>query len=137
MKKALPPGGTVPICVGVVQIFEVDLDCTLDSFTFFDLNSLKLKLKLIDKLSVQAVTQQSISFRSISNRAVQRMGASVRTNAARQTAALSFSQPAGSAVRSTASFQEVAATLAALQGSALKNYMVANIGLSRIAGCLQ
>lgn len=135
MKKALPPGGTVPICVGVVQIFEVDLDCTLDSFTFFDLNS--LKLKLIDKLSVQAVTQQSISFRSISNRAVQRMGASVRTNAARQTAALSFSQPAGSAVRSTASFQEVAATLAALQGSALKNYMVANIGLSRIAGCLQ
>lgn len=135
MKKALPPGGTVPICVGVVQIFEVDLDCTLDSFTFFDLNS--LKLKLIDKLSVQAVTQQSISFQSISNRAVQRMGASVRTNAARQTAALSFSQPAGSAVRSTASFQEVAATLAALQGSALKNYMVANIGLSRIAGCLQ
>lgn len=133
VKKALPTGGTAPICVGVAQIFEVDLDCTLDSFTFFDLNW--LKLKLIEKLSVQALTQQPVSFRSVSNRVVQRMGSNVRANTARQAAAMASSQPASGLVRSAAWFQEVATTLAALQGSALKNYMVANKAILQFFLC--
>jgi len=108
VKKALPGGRTAPVCVGVVQIFQVDLGCTLDSFSFLDLNS--LKFRLIDKLNVHAVTQQAVSFRSISNRAVQRIGSNVR---------------AAQAAAST-SFQEAATTLAALQGTTLKNYMMAN-----------
>jgi hypothetical protein len=123
VKKA--GGGT--ICVGTVQIFEVDLDCTLDSFTFFDLSA--LKVNLIGKLGVPtAVSDLGIGTRSVSSRTVQRKGASARTSAAVKAAVTTGSFNTR-AISSTGSLAEVAGTLAALQGAALKQYIVANKAL--------
>ena len=53
VRKLLNPGGTppqyAPICTGTVQIFQVDLGCTLDSFTVIQLET--LKTRLIDKVA--------------------------------------------------------------------------------------
>src|SRR6202171_4765695 len=57
--KAHPAGGTARICSGTVQIFEVDLGCTLDRFSFVDLST--LKLSLIERLSAQT----TVSTRSL------------------------------------------------------------------------
>jgi hypothetical protein len=61
VRKLLNPGGTppqyAPLCAGTVQIFQVDLGCTLDRFTVVDLAL--LKAKLIEKISpMEAVVSQ-------------------------------------------------------------------------------
>jgi hypothetical protein len=53
VRKLLNPGGTpsqyAPLCTGTVQIFQVDLGCTLDSFTVIQLET--LKARLIEKVA--------------------------------------------------------------------------------------
>jgi predicted HicB family RNase H-like nuclease len=97
--------GAGNICVGTVQIFEVDLDCTLDKFTFSDLSA--LKVKLLEKLSVSSVSTQSL--RSAS---AQKAVTSGRFNAR--------------AANSGTSLGEAATTIAALQGASLAQYIAAN-----------
>ena len=52
-RKLLNPGGTpsqyAPLCTGTVQIFQVDLGCTLDSFTVIQLET--LRTRLIEKVA--------------------------------------------------------------------------------------
>jgi len=53
VRKLLNPGGTpsqyAPLCTGTVQIFQVDLGCTLDRFTVIQLDT--LKARLIEKVA--------------------------------------------------------------------------------------
>ena len=53
VRKLLNPGGTpsqyAPLCTGTVQIFQVDLGCTLDSFTVIQLET--LRTRLIEKVA--------------------------------------------------------------------------------------
>jgi hypothetical protein len=50
--KQFSAGGTTSICNGTVQIFQVDLGCTLDSFTVIDLGL--FRTRLIEKLAMPA-----------------------------------------------------------------------------------
>ena len=109
------------ICVGTVQIFQVALDCTLDNFTFLDLAS--LKLKLMEKLSVQPVAKQTVNPASASARTLPRAGVQASGGKAQAVASGAFNTRAA---QSTISLSEVAAALPTLQGSALKQYIVAN-----------
>jgi hypothetical protein len=113
VRKLLNPGGTpaqyAPICTGTVQIFQVDLGCTLDSFTVFDF--VRLKAKLIDTLTLSA--------------------------GAHTTETLSKPLPPGPppelrlggaatllSAKSASSLSEIATTLPVLNDSTLKHYLV-------------
>jgi hypothetical protein len=88
-----------PICVGTVDIFEVDFFCTIDRLPPYELTN--LKFDLVSKLSANvAVTQAPTQ----------------RVNLARQTVNIAAST----------SQQEMASAIAPLEGAALKNYLVAN-----------
>lgn len=122
VRKLLNPGGTpaqyAPICTGTVQIFQVDLGCTLDSFTVVEL--FDFKSKLLQKLTAGGLQlAQSLSARSRSpatNMAV--MESRVAGSDAAQ-------QAASAASASSHSLSDVGATIAALEGSQLKQYLVA------------
>ena len=117
--KQLTPSGTAPICNGTVQIFQVDLGCTLDSFTVIDFAL--LKTKLIEKLTLKAPSAvQAASARSVSAMSLRR---------ADVVASASSAGAAVSSARSTAlslSLGDVTTTLATLDGEALKQFIVAN-----------
>lgn len=119
VSKQLNTGGTATICNGTVQIFQVDLGCSLDSFTVIDFAF--FRATLLDKitLSASAATQASRGeLTSVAN--------TQRVNLA---AATSSRISAVSSVRSAASslsLGDVAATIATLDGAALKQFIVAN-----------
>ena len=111
--------GVGPICTGTVQIFQVDLGCTLDSFTFFDLS--RLRYRLIAKLSVDTVAfQQKMTSRATVLEA--------RANTQVSMASTSASAASARAV-TTSSLSDAVVTLSALEGGALKQYLVANRAL--------
>lgn len=118
VRKLLNPGGTppqyAPICTGTVQIFEVALDCTLDSFTVIEL--LNFKSKLLQKLSVnRAQFTEHLSTRSLS-----------RTNVAASSLSNAMSSPVlSSSAASSSALNDVSATIAALDGTPLKQYIIA------------
>jgi len=123
VQKALGTGGTAPICVGTVQIFQVDLGCTLDKFTVLDLSSLKFKLleKLQPTAGLLAATSDSSQ---VSSRSTLASTAAMRRSVGMKAAtASSFNSSAASSV---GSISEAATTLAALQGTALKQFITAN-----------
>ena len=114
VRKLLNPGGTppqyAPICSGTVQIFEVALDCTLDSFTVVEL--LTFKSRLLEKISGVHLAQD-VSTRS----AVARNKLSFAKSAAAMVSAESLT---------TRSVSDLAATIASLQGTQLKQFIIAN-----------
>lgn len=105
VRKLLNPGGSpsqyAPICNGTVQIFQVDLACTLDSIASVSL--ITLRDRLVQFLRTSATTQQAtVNRASASNLAF----ATTRVD----TNALPLEQ--------------VTATLAALDGTSLKQFLV-------------
>ena len=115
--KQLTPSGTAPICYGTVQIFQVDLGCTLDSFTVFDLAL--FKAKLLEKLTVKSsAVVQAVSASSAST--FQR--AAVSATARSPFAAVSNVRAGATSL----SLSDVTTTLAALDGAALSQFIVAN-----------
>ena len=126
VRKLLNPGGSpaqyAPICTGTVQIFEVALDCTLDSFTVVEL--LNLKASLLDKLSLGSL-QVASEFSSISSsQRASSLGAKSRISGMKVAAAAQNTQSLARSSGSGASLGDVAATIAALDGSQLKQFLV-------------
>ena len=110
---------TGPICSGTVQIFQVDLGCTLDSFTVIDLSF--LKTKLLEKLSVQSAAVSRLAAQQrISSVTAQRVSLSAQAGSALNTVT------SASSATSTISLADAVATLNALNGTALKQFLVAN-----------
>jgi hypothetical protein len=103
VRKLLNPGGSpaqyAPICSGTVQIFEVALDCTLDSFSVVELAS--FKAKLLQKLGWT--------------------GPHLASDAMARTRATTV---ASRAAVSSASLADLAGTIAAIDGTQLKNFIV-------------
>lgn len=121
VQKAFGTGGTSPICTGTVQIFQVDLGCTLDSFTFYDLST--LRFRLIDKLSVDS---QVVQRKLAQNRATTLQA---RTNLQASAQSTTAASAASARAITTFSLSDAVTTLSALEGSALKQYLVANRAL--------
>jgi hypothetical protein len=106
----------------------VDLDCTLDRFSFEDLST--LKVKLLSKLDLHTTaSKQSLSVRTAATRSLQRKSSTV-TSEAVTTRALNVR-----AIDSAVSLTDAATTLAALDGSALKQYILANKDIFSIFWC--
>ena len=57
--KQFTSGATTAICNGTVQIFQVDLGCTLDSFTVIDLAS--FRTRLIEKITLSSGVATRVS----------------------------------------------------------------------------
>jgi len=114
VRKLLNPGGTppqyAPICSGTVQIFEVALDCTLDSFTVVEF--LTFKSRLLEKLSGVHLPQDVYTKSAVSSRNK-----------------LSFAKSAAVSAESLATRSansDLAAGIASLQGTQLKQFIIAN-----------
>jgi hypothetical protein len=83
VRKLLNPGGSpaqyAPICTGTVQIFEVALDCTLDSFSVAEL--VDFKARLLEKLGARLRARSSaasISLSDVANSIAARDGAQLK-----------------------------------------------------------
>jgi len=141
VRKLLNPGSTRPayatICQGTVQIFQVDLECTLDTLAPSYL--LSLRDSLVTRLTLAEQVPHVINPgdpgpESIANKIAaarrSQAGASV-AGASVQTAnrsVLAGSTPM-STLRQAASLAEAAATLRVLDGANLKQYLVLNKNL--------
>ena len=116
VRKLLNPGSNqplyAPICTGTVQIFQVDLECTLD--TLAPVYLLTLRDSLVGRLTGSA-EQSRVSLSAATSRST---AASLATIASSSATSRAFS--------TTSSLSEVATTLSVLEGGALKQYIVAN-----------
>jgi hypothetical protein len=114
VRKLLNPGGTppqyAPICSGTVQIFEVALDCTLDSFTVVEL--LTFRSRLLEKISGVHLAQEFSTKSAASSRNKLSFAKSATVSAESLT------------TRSANS--DLAAGIASLQGTQLKQFIIAN-----------
>lgn len=124
VQKLLNPGGTpaqyAPICTGTVQIFQVDLECTLDNLASFQ--ALTLRDRLIQRLSVGL--QREAAVKPIPPRPP---GDRITTlGAARRAASLATAPTAAAPRESALSVTEAATTLASLEGASLKQFIVVN-----------
>lgn len=119
VSKQLTTGGTATICNGTVQIFQVDLGCSLDSFTVIDFAY--FRARLLEKITLPvALAAQPSSTRFTT------AGSTQRVNLA---ADASSGIGAFSSVHRSApslSLSDAAATIATLDGAALKQFIVAN-----------
>jgi hypothetical protein len=106
--------GSASICNGTVQIFQVDLACTLDTFTVVDFALFKTRLAQKFALSAGVATEAS------SARVAAPANAQLSGGAAARLAAV----PGASA--SSLSLADAGATVRALDGAALKQFVVAN-----------
>jgi len=141
VRKLLNPGGSspqyAPICSGTVQIFQVDLGCTLDQVISFTDNV--FRNLLVDRLrgievteSVQvqasAVSAAELTLASQTRASAQAVSA-ITQAAGLRTATL---RP-GNVLKATAapatSLSDLATTLSVLSGTALKNAVLANKAL--------
>src|SRR5205085_11814639 len=109
VRKLVNPAGTppqhAPICTGTVQIFAVDLGCTLDSFTVIEF--LKFKSKLLQKLSLnRPQLSERLSSRSFS-----------RANVT--TGSTSNAMSSTTSGESSSALNDVSAPIAALDGTPL------------------
>jgi hypothetical protein len=131
VQKAAGTGGTNPICTGTVQIFQVDLGCTLDSFTFFNLAA--FKSKLIQKLSGEAQVVQRALGRSTASAMTLQQRASLQDKV--QAVSVSSSASSVHAAAQTVSLADAVTTIATLEGPALKQYLIANRALLSLFWC--
>src|SRR5207253_5779173 len=127
VRKLLNPGGTppqyAPICTGTVQIFEVDLDCTLDSFTVIEL--LNLKTKLLGKLSLLSLrVSQDASMTTARTLAAASVGTRSLAGSSSMAIGIAKTQSLSRSSGSVLSLTDVATTLATLDGSLLKQFLV-------------
>jgi hypothetical protein len=113
VSKQFSTGGTATVCTGTVQIFQVDLGCTLDSFTVIELIS--LRDRLLEKLTLPVFDEAPPSEGRLAARAGDYTAGSSRLSSA-----------VFSTRSTTISLSEAATTLAALSGTSLKQFIVAN-----------
>jgi hypothetical protein len=119
VSKQSTNGSVSPICAGTVQIFQVDLGCTLDSFTVIDLRY--LRARLIEKLNgSSSVVSQVANQQLASSKKLQ------RRNLATQTGSMTTTLGSARSGASSVSLSDAAATLGALEGTALKQFIIAN-----------
>src|SRR5882724_8082337 len=139
VRKLLNPGSTQPvyasICQGTVQIFQVDLACTLDllapPFLF------ELRDRLVDRLTLQVQQGPPIInpgdpgpervINKVSQARLSQMGAGIVQSQvlAANRAAVSINA-SRSGFSSASSLSEAATTLRMLDGANLKQYLVLN-----------
>ena len=119
--------GTNPLCTGTVQIFQVDLGCTLDSFTVVEF--LSFKAKLLEKLTFPAnVVTQASSARLASTGNTQRVN--LASSASSRVTAIS-----GASRASSLSLADVGTTLAALDRAAATQFIIANKAILGLLWC--
>jgi hypothetical protein len=119
VSKQLSTGGTATICNGTVQIFQVDLGCSLDSFTVLDFSL--FRTRLLDKISLSASVATQASRGQLTSVANTR-----RVNLAAGASSRISTVSSARANSSSLSLGDVAATIATLDGAALKQFVVAN-----------
>jgi len=111
--------GTFPLCTGTVQIFQVDLGCTLDSFTVVEF--LSFRTKLMEKLTLSTgVATQASSARLVSAGITQRVNLGASTSS--RMAAISSSASS----QASLSLADVGTTLGALDRTGATQFIVAN-----------
>src|SRR5215470_2511301 len=119
--------GTNPLCTGTVQIFQVDLGCTLDSFTVVEF--LSFKAKLLEKLTLPAtVVTQASSARLASTGNTQRVN--LASSASSRVTAIS-----GASRAPSLSLADVGTTLAALDRAAATHFIIANKAILGLLWC--
>jgi hypothetical protein len=141
VRKLLNPGGARPayatICQGTVQIFQVDLECTLDTLAppyLFSLRDNLVKRLTLAEQVPHVINPGDPGPESVANRIAaarrSQAGASV-ARASVQTANRSVvsGSTALSNLRQAGSLAEAAATLRVLDGANLKQYLVLNKAL--------
>ena len=137
VQKLLNPGGTppqyAPICTGTVQIFQVDLGCTLDSLASFDVVLLRDRLvnalRGISATEVAAIAPPT-SFRAPRLAAARRVQTSAvlgRSTPTRKTADATVPELSlgHGAAFGNISLTEAIATLPTLHGDNLKQFIIA------------
>ena len=149
VRKLINPGSPnpqyLPLCSGVVQIFQVDLGCTLDQMTSFQVLTLrdilisKLRGLEIDAAKValirgpippgplaegKAMGSGSARLRQVSTHATEKVAAAVMENAKAERLTRIAPKPAMQ-MSSTLSLAETATTLSALDGVALNQFIIA------------
>jgi hypothetical protein len=126
VRKLLNPGGSpaqyAPICTGTVQIFEVALDCTLDSFSVVEL--FQLKAKLLEKLNPTSLQMAGDASASSSRLLTSVTRTQSRMTSAKVAAAAQGAQSQSLASASSISLNDIASMLAALDGAQLKQFIV-------------
>lgn len=141
VRKQTAPGVNAPICTGVVQIFQVDLGCTLDKLASFT-DALKWHALLVDVLGGLDRAELAERIRLIPNlpdpppdsfhethvfQRTQRVLAShAATASERVTMARTASVPTGGTGLKVSSVAELAATLKALPSHAVKDAILTN-----------
>ncbi len=151
VRKLLNPGSSTPkyatICSGTVQIFQVDLGCTLDWLASFQV--LTLQSLLVDKLRGKEITAEQIQLfhgpippgplaelRNLRTTSVQLNQSSQRHNTGLSTFLAEKARPAQKEMRvapvarkqfaQAATLAEHATTIAALDPALFKSYVVIN-----------
>jgi hypothetical protein len=139
VQKLLNPGGTppqyAPICTGTVQIFQVDLGCTLDCLASFDVVLLRDRLvslmRGIPVLEQATVLAQPASFRAPRLAAARRaqtsavLGRSTPARKIAESAASGFSPITTATAKANLSLADAITTLPTLHGDPLKQFIVA------------
>jgi hypothetical protein len=141
VRKLLNPGSDRPayaaICQGTVQIFQVDLECTLDTLAPPFL--LRLRDSLINRLAATAQVPhlvnpgdpgpQGVATKIVAARRSQGSALVAQASAASANLAAVSRMPTLSNLKPATSLAEAAATLPSLEGANLKNYLVLNKNL--------
>jgi hypothetical protein len=144
VRKLTNPGSPIPqyapICHGTVQIFEVDLECTLHNLASFDVTSLRSYLVnalrgIPTQIEKSAVIRGPIipdppPDRIIRQTRQTRSGQMTTGSAARSVESsvsmAASTQSAARVTRSASSHSELASTLSALQVSAIPKFVALN-----------
>jgi len=126
VRKALSTGGYAPLCSGTVQIFEVDLACTLDQLASFQL--VALRNRLIERLTVPtAETQVRASVLGRATSAVRQSLRSARTLGAPAISTTPQRMTFQAArLEEVGSLSDAVAALRTLEAADLKTFLVAN-----------
>ena len=140
VRKLLNPGSARPvyasICQGTVQIFQVDLECTLDTLAPPFL--LTLRDNLVSRLTAEQVPHiinpgdpgpESVANKLARARRSQANASMAKTSAQAVNRSAALANTAISNFRQASSLSEAATTLRVLEGASLKQYIVLNKAL--------
>jgi hypothetical protein len=140
VRKLLNPGSARPvyasICQGTVQIFQVDLECTLDTLAPPFL--LSLRDNLVSRLTAEQIPHiinpgdpgtESVTKKLARARRSQASASMTKTSAQAVNRSAALANTAMSNLRQASSLSEAATTLRVLDGANLKQYLVLNKAL--------
>jgi hypothetical protein len=151
VRKVLNPGDPNPqyatICNGTVQIFQVDLGCTLDQLASFQV--LTLREVIVDRLRGLEIAAEKVAIihgpvppgplaeaiavgaasARLRHSSIKMEAAASRSAASARAETLSRIAPTAMQSMRAASLTEAATTIASLEGVAFKQYVVANRAL--------